>query len=119
MSTYQTGVAAEQQVAAYYIRHYDAVLRHQRYRTPYGEIDLILETAGKLYFVEVKARKSYTQAARSIRPAQMKRIGNAILQFGADFPALSRLAIQFDVALVMPNAHIEIIENIIMDDCTS
>jgi putative endonuclease len=113
--TYQKGLSSEEQVSALYQQRHKAVLKHHRYKTPYGEIDLILETDDKIYFVEVKMRRTTTQAALSLRPAQQMRLAQAILHFSADYPALQTKVFQFDVALVDANTHIEVIENVILN----
>lgn len=116
MSTYHQGLGAEEHVQALYVRTHQATPLYHRYRTPYGEIDLILETPEVIYFVEVKMRRSRTQAAHSLRPAQRKRLAEAILHFSAEHPKQNHKVFQFDVALVVPNTHIEIVENVILSD---
>lgn len=113
--TYQKGLSAEEQVCALYQQRHKAVLKRHRYKTPYGEIDLILETDDTIYFVEVKMRRTTTQAALSLRPAQQMRLAQAILHFSADYPDLQTKVFQFDVALVDANTHIEVIENVILN----
>jgi len=54
-----------------------------RYRTRFGEIDIVAEEAGVLVFVEVKARRSlrYGSAAESITPWKRRRIGAMALDY--------------------------------------
>ena len=49
-----------------------------RLKTPYGEIDLLMQDGLTIVAVEVKYRKSLTQAAYSIRPRQQLRIQQAL-----------------------------------------
>ena len=49
-----------------------------RLKTPYGEIDLLMLDGLTIVAVEVKYRKSLTQAAYSIRPRQQLRIQQAL-----------------------------------------
>ena len=53
--TYQKGLAGEQR-ATEYLQSRGMVLLEQRYRSPFGEIDLVMRDGDTLVFVEVKAR---------------------------------------------------------------
>ena len=59
------------------------VILARRYRTRFGEIDIVAEEAGVLVFVEVKARRSsrYGSAAESIPPWKRRRIGAMALDY--------------------------------------
>jgi putative endonuclease len=46
----------------------------KRFRTPYGEIDLVARKRNLLAFVEVKARASLDEAAYAVTPRQQQRI---------------------------------------------
>jgi putative endonuclease len=54
-----------------------------RYRTRFGEIDIVAEEAGVLVFVEVKARRTmrYGSAAESIPAWKRRRIGAMALDY--------------------------------------
>lgn len=52
----------------------------KRLRTPYGEIDVLAQINDTVVAVEVKMRKTLSQARECIRPQQMHRICTA-LQF--------------------------------------
>ena len=55
----------------------------RRYRTRFGEIDIIAEQAGVLVFVEVKARRSAAcgRAVEAVSPAKRRRIGAMALDY--------------------------------------
>ncbi len=53
--TYQKGLNGESR-AARYLQNRGMVLLKQRYRSPFGEIDLVMRDGDTLVFVEVKAR---------------------------------------------------------------
>lgn len=53
----------------------------RRYRTPYGEIDIIARRGRRLAFVEVKARPTLEEAAWSLSATQAERIGRAAEHF--------------------------------------
>ncbi|MEM6905944.1 MAG: YraN family protein, partial [Pseudomonadota bacterium] len=72
---YRAGLAAEDQVA----RHYEALgftIAARRLRTPEGEIDLIAERPGLVFFIEVKARKRLGPDS-PISEKQWQRLGLA------------------------------------------
>ena len=49
----------------------------KRFRTPYGEIDLVAKKRNLLAFIEVKARASLDEAAYAVTPRQQARIIDA------------------------------------------
>lgn len=73
-----------------------------RYKTPYGEIDLLMTTQQTLVAVEVKYRKTFIQAAESILPRQKLRIQNALSYFLEKHPSFIHQYpfIRFDVILL-------------------
>ncbi len=74
----------------------------RNFRSPVGEIDLVVRRGRILAFVEVKTRARLADAAESIRPAQQTRIRNAAAAFLARHPALATLDLRFDAVLVPP-----------------
>lgn len=52
-----------------------------RYKTPVGEIDILLQKRDCLVAVEVKTRSSVDAALESVRPKAQKRIEKALLHF--------------------------------------
>ena len=63
----------------------------------------IIARHGKLVaFIEVKARRDITDAARSLRPCQAKRIIRAAEAYLQARPSLGGLVQRFDVILVSP-----------------
>jgi len=79
---HRTGLAAEDTAARLAESRGLAVLE-RRYRTPHGEIDLIVsDPAGTLIvFVEVKARRSAEEAAHAITARQWARLEGAALHY--------------------------------------
>lgn len=93
------GRAAEASVAAIWQAQGFNVLA-QRLRTRSGEIDLVVADPETLVFIEVKARKTFEDAAYALLPRQQMRLlqaADSALGLHADW---SRPNIRFDVALV-------------------
>lgn len=74
----------------------------RRFRSPAGEIDLIVRRGRLLAFVEVKAREKAATAAESIGVRQRQRILRAAEAFLQQRPELAGLAQRFDAVFVAP-----------------
>lgn len=71
-----------------------------RYKTPVGEIDLIMRKGGMLVFVEVKARSGHDAAAFAIHAANQQRVMRAAQHFIVHHPRVADYAVRFDAVLV-------------------
>src|ERR1700691_5829170 len=76
VAAFKTGVSAEARAAAFLIAKGYRILA-RRFRTPYGEIDIVARRWNLLAFVEVKARASLDEAAYAVTPRQQARIIDA------------------------------------------
>lgn len=104
------GLSAEAAVEAHLVaRGARPVAR--RWRGAGGEIDLILEEAGVIVFVEVKHGRDFATATRRIGPAQQARLFAAAETFLGTLPGGTLRDCRFDVALVDGQGWIEIVEN--------
>lgn len=83
----------------------------QRYKTPVGEIDLIVHKKGMLVFVEVKARKTLEEAAQSITKRMQGRITRAGQYYISQNPHWGDKEIRFDVITVSPPFFIRHLDN--------
>lgn len=73
-----------------------------RHKTKLGEIDLIARKGDLIAIVEVKARKTVSQAVDSVSWSGQKRIASAAdLWLGKQRDA-SRLSVRFDIVAVCP-----------------
>ncbi len=108
--SYHAGLAAEDQVALFYMRSGRPVTA-RRWRGSAGEIDLIARDGAEVIFIEVKQSATHAQAAEHLSGRQMGRIYGAASEFLAGEPAGQLTDVRFDVALVDGTGRIEIIEN--------
>ena len=76
VAAFRTGLSAEARAAALLMAKGYRILA-RRFRTPYGEIDLVAKKRDLLVFVEVKARASLDDAAYAVTPRQQARIIDA------------------------------------------
>lgn len=76
----------------------------RRYRSPAGEIDLIVGRGAVLAAVEVKARADRDRAGESVLWRQRARIVRALEHFLALHPRLRDSTLRFDVMLVAPGS---------------
>lgn len=95
-TNYARGVRAEEEAAQYLERQGYKTL-HQRYKTKFGEIDLIVQKDNLLCFVEVKMRRNIAEALESITPRVQKRIENTALFFLSEHPDYMNCDMRFDV----------------------
>ncbi len=96
---FHAGVMAETSVAEKYAACGFSILE-ERFRCAEGEIDLIAEHAGKLYFVEVKKSKTHDRAAIRIQPQQVARIRAAAQLYLQKTKRPIETEMRFDAALV-------------------
>jgi len=107
---FYAGLAAEESVALNYQRCGFRIIE-RRYKTRFGEVDLIAAHGNKIYFVEVKKSKSHDVAATRITSNQISRIRNAALTFVQTHPIYADAEMRFDAALVNDKGVIQVIPN--------
>lgn len=97
----QRGRVAET-IATWYLRAKLFSIRHQRYKTPGGEIDIIATRGELTVFVEVKARKSPKAKAEALASVNQRRIVRAAEFFLARNPQMTEKTLRFDVIFLAP-----------------
>ena len=97
--TYKDGLWAET-VAEIILRLKGYRILARRYKTPMGEIDLVAHRGKMLAFVEVKYRRSITDALESLTPSMKSRIANAARHFIAAYPDYTDYDMRFDLMAV-------------------
>jgi putative endonuclease len=98
---FRFGLSAESRAAAFLIAKGYRILA-RRFRTPVGEIDLVVRRGGVLVFVEVKARETFDAAAEAVGKRQQNRIIAAAQSWLAAHPDDAMREMRFDVVLVVP-----------------
>ena len=73
-----------------------------RYRTPLGEMDLVLRRRSLLVFAEVKARRSFDQAMHALRLRQQQRLARAAELYIRDHPIHAACTVRFDLIAICP-----------------
>ena len=87
-------------IAALYLQCKGYEILKRRFKTPMGEIDLLVRKGNALIAIEVKARNTLEQAATALTSFQKRRIENALLFYLAG--QTSCLDLRFDVILISP-----------------
>ena len=82
------------------LRGYRVLAR--RFRSPVGEVDLIVRRGDALAFVEVKSRSTLDRALQSVTPRQRRRVVRAAEAYLAVNPSLAALDLRFDLMAVAP-----------------
>jgi putative endonuclease len=101
VAAFRTGVSAEGRAAAWLMAKGYRILA-KRFRTPYGEIDLVARRRNLLAFVEVKARGSLDDAAYAVTPRQRARIIDAAQAWLMAHPEHADFELRFDAVLIAP-----------------
>lgn len=109
-TNYFKGVDAEARAAAYLEgRGYDVLVR--RYKTKFGEIDLVVKRKNLICFVEVKCRCTLDEALNSITQRNRQRIEQSALYFGVDYPEYVACDLRFDVIAITGDGNITHLDN--------
>ena len=77
-------------------------IRHRRYKTPVGEIDLVVERNETIAFVEVKTRANHTLEADALSAVNTSRIVRAAEYWLSRHPREAEKTYRFDVIFLAP-----------------
>jgi putative endonuclease len=100
VAAFRTGLSAESRAAFLMAKGYRILAK--RFRTPYGEIDLVAKKRNLLAFMEVKARASLDEAAYAVTPRQQARIIDAAQGWLMAHPEHAEFDLRFDAILIAP-----------------
>jgi putative endonuclease len=101
VAAFRLGLSAESRAAMLLIaKAYRIAAR--RWKTPFGEVDIVARRRRDLVFVEVKARDNFDDAAEAVTERSKQRIVAAAEAWLAHHPDDAQCFIRFDVILVTP-----------------
>jgi putative endonuclease len=89
-------------IVAWYLRLKLYRVLARRYRTPSGEIDLVVRKGDTIVFVEVKQRAEEGAGLEAVSPAARRRIARAADHWIAAHPGAAGLGWRFDVVVAIP-----------------
>ncbi|MFL6808591.1 MAG: YraN family protein [Bradyrhizobium canariense] len=101
VAAFQTGLSAESRAAAFLIAKGYRILA-KRFRTRYGEIDIVARRRNLLAFIEVKARATLDEAAYAVTTRQQARIIEAAQAWLVAHPEHADFELRFDAMLIAP-----------------
>jgi putative endonuclease len=101
VAAFRTGLSAEARAAAWLMAKGYRILA-KRFRTPYGEIDIVARRRNLVAFIEVKARATLDDAAYAVTPRQQARIINAAQAWLVAHPEHADFEQRFDALLIAP-----------------
>lgn len=107
--TYQRGLQAET-LAALWLQVKGYRILERRYKTPVGEIDLIVQKGNMIAFVEVKARATKDQALESLTSAMCRRIERAASYYISHHDK-EHYDMRFDLITVTPPFFVHHLDN--------
>ena len=101
VKAFQLGLSAESRAAMLLVAKAYRILG-RRWKTPFGEIDIVARRGKALVFVEVKARASADEAIEAVTERTQRRIVAAAELWLAHHPQDAQRNIRFDVMMVTP-----------------
>jgi putative endonuclease len=103
IEAFHRGLSAESRAALLLIAKAYRILA-RRWKTPFGEIDIVARRRGVLVFFEVKARGSVAEALEAVTERTKQRVMGAAELWLARHPKDASGDIRFDVIVVTPGA---------------
>jgi len=101
VAAFRTSLSAETRASAYLMAKGYRIMA-KRFRTPYGELDLVVRKRNLVVFIEVKARASVDDAAYAVTPRQQQRIIDAAQGWLMAHPEHADFELRFDAMLIAP-----------------
>lgn len=101
VAAFKLGVSAESRAAMLLIAKAYRILA-RRWKTPFGEIDIVARRRHTLVFVEVKARATADEAIEAVTGRSQRRIISAAEMWLAHHPEDGKGDVRFDVIVVTP-----------------
>jgi putative endonuclease len=102
VAAFKLGVSEESRAAMLLIAKAYRILA-RRWKTPFGEIDIVARRRRTLVFVEVKARATDDEAMEAVTERSRRRIINAAELWLAHHPEDGKGDVRFDVIVMTPS----------------
>ncbi|MBU6476223.1 MAG: YraN family protein [Alphaproteobacteria bacterium] len=102
-TSHSKGLFAEFKARSY-LRSKGCRILEKRFKTPVGEIDLVVLDGKALVFVEVKLRKTKEAAAEAIDKKNQMRVRNAAELYLQQHPEYNDCEMRFDALILAPGA---------------
>lgn len=109
-NTYQFGIIHEQE-AILELKNQGFEIVKTRYKTKFGEIDVIAKKNDLLVFVEVKSRRNEELIEVILRPNQVKRIKDSASYFLSKNQEYYNFNFRFDFILFIENQKMQHFES--------
>jgi putative endonuclease len=87
-------------IALWYLRLKGYRLLARRFKTPVGEVDLIMRKGDTTVFIEVKARSTVDQSLFAVTPLQSRRIAQAAAWYAARDDKVAMGFQRFDIVAI-------------------
>jgi putative endonuclease len=100
---HKKGLRAES-FAKFYMRLKGYGILAERFKTPLGEIDLIVRKGQRLVFIEVKLRETTVSAAEAIDARNRSRVSRAAELYLQKHPEYTGWELRFDALVLAPYA---------------
>ena len=100
-TSYRKGIIAER-FAVMFLRAKGYKILAQRFKTRYGEIDIVARHKDIIVFIEVKARKAENDALESVTHKMKSRIERAAQLYIAQHKAAQGMGVRFDFIALSP-----------------
>ena len=107
---YELGLEAEN-ITSNYLISIGYIILYKRWKSKYGEIDIVAKSHDTILFVEVKAKKESRYEQGIVSMKQRKRNSKAALDFLGQSDINESLNIRFDCAIVTNKKIAHYIEN--------
>lgn len=102
ITSHEKGMRAED-IAADFLQSQKFEILERRYKTKFGEIDLIAKSKAveeTLCFIEVKTRKTVKDGLESITHRAQQRIQQSALYYLSQYPERNEMPMRFDVIVI-------------------
>lgn len=109
-TSHAKGMHAEDLAQNYLVQQGYEII-HTRYKTKFGEIDVIAQKGNLICFVEVKMRQNIEDALHAITPKTRKRVEQSALYFLSVFLEAAQCDLRFDVVAITQNGRITHLDN--------